>query len=266
MIDMRTLYQHSDYPVALQSFNSSTRPKRWSEFKGVHLKITNHRCPVCECSLKAGELLARNSGPVETSEVEVSEEVDYERPHTEVSATVDHYRPQKYYSFLEYEHKNYILMCSECNNIYKGAEFPLFPSQASRATCVEQLATEQPLIANPVSDNIYNLFKVVTRQLPSSRKVLELAPKHDTGYLHEKALETIKLFGIGDCEVNAHSNANVKALRVNLLRSHFSIFEKFINAHIHNDVAKMRAEIEEKNLTSYGFFQLILANNAENLT
>lgn len=154
-------------------------------------------------------------------------------------------------------------MCSECNNIYKESKFPIFGPQAIRVTNAAQLATEQPLIVTPVSNNIFDLFKVVTRRLTNGRKVLELIPKDASDYLHNKAIETIKLFGIGDCEANAHSNANVKALRINLLRSHFSIFEKFINAHIHDDVAKMSIEIEEKNLTTYGFFRLILANKAK---
>ncbi|AZL85608.1 hypothetical protein EIJ81_14260 [Aliivibrio salmonicida] len=252
MIDMRTLYQHADYSVALQNFNSSS-PKKWSKFQGVHLAVTNHRCPICECTLKNGQLLMRASSKPG-------------KPPVQVKATVDHYRPQKYYPFLEFEDKNYILMCSECNNIYKGSEFPIFGVQVTRATSVAGLATEQPLIANPVSDNIFDLFKVVARRLTNGRKVLELTPKHTSGYLHEKALATIKLFGIGECEVNAHSNVNIKALRVNLLRSHFSMFEDFINAYENKDVPKMRSEITRKKLDSYGFLKIILANNVTNLT
>ncbi|WP_421851264.1 hypothetical protein [Marinomonas sp.] len=251
MIDMRSLYEHSDYPLALQNFNSST-PKKWSKFQGVHLAVTKNKCPICECTL-IDHLLTRPSNKSG-------------KPPVQIIPTVDHYRPKMHYPFLEFQHMNYILMCSECNNIYKKSEFPLFGAHAARATNFAQLATEQPLIANPISDDIFNLFKVVTRRLPNSRKVLELTPKHDTGYFYEKALETIKLFGIGDCEINAHSNANIKALRINLLRSHFSIFENFINAYLHNDVNKMRIETEEKNLNSYGFFQLILKNQVEKLT
>lgn len=260
MIDMRSLYQHNDYPEAIINFNNSLRPKRWSEFKNVHLEVTKHRCPICECSLKADELLLRNSGTLHNSEEELTYAVDLTRPYTKVKATVDHYRPQKYYSFLEYVHNNYILMCSECNNIYKGSNFPLYPLASMRAYTEAQLTMEKPLIANPVTDNIFDLFKVVISHLTNGRKVLELTPKHTSGYLHEKALETIKLFGIGNCEVNAHINANVRGLRVNLLRSHFSIFKDFINAYEHKDVKKMRNEVESKKLDSYGFLKLILAN------
>lgn len=248
MIDMRYLYQHDDYQAALQRFNQW--PKKWSRFKGVHLAVTNHRCPICECSLKSGELLVRNN-------------CNPGKPQTEIKATVDHYRPLNYYPFLKFEHKNYILMCSECNNIYKGSEFPLYPEQAIRAINVAQLTTEQPLIASPVKDNIFDLFKVVTRRLKNGTRVLELTPKHASGYMHDKALETIKLFGIGDCETNGHSNENVKALRINLLRNHFSKFEKFIDAFLKKDVAKMRSEVSEKNLNSYGFLKIILANKVE---
>jgi len=252
MIDMRSLYQHEDYPVALQRFNSK-RPKKWSKFQGVHLAVTNHRCPICECSLKSGELLVRNGRNSGNYQVVVQ-------------ATVDHYRPQNFYPFLKFEHKNYILMCSECNNIYKGSKFPIFGPKATRATSIAQLATEQPLIVNPVSDNIFDLFKVVTRRLTSGRKVLELIPKHASGYLHDKAMETIKLFGIGGSETNTHANDNVNALRISLLRSHFSKFEGFINAYLNKDIIKMRNEINEKNLTSYGYLEIIIKNSISNLT
>jgi len=254
MIDMSGLYGHEDYPVALTKFNNSNKIRKWSEFKDVHLKITNHKCPICECSLKSGELLTRNSGAAS------------ENKFTTITATVDHYRPQALYMFLALVADNYILMCSECNNIYKGCEFPLFSNPTVRATTVAEIANEQPLIVNPIIDDLLDLFIVVARQMTSGRKVLELKPKHTQGYLYEKAVATIQLFNLGECDVVCHNNTNVKNLRINLLHSHFVKFESFIDAYINKDRDKMLSEITEKNLRTYGFFKFFVKKQFINLS
>jgi hypothetical protein len=249
MIGMSNLHAHEDYPAALETFNNSHAPRRWSEFKGVHLKVTNNKCPICECSLKEDELLHRpnnNQGVVFNK------------------ATVDHYRPQKYYSFLTYEDNNYILMCFECNSLYKGNSFPLHSSTPARATSIEQVPNEKPLIVNPIVDNPLILFKLIFLPTPSGKKVLELIPKHEEGYSYEKALETIKLFSLGNCEIFVHHNDNVQTLRVTLLHHHFKKFEKFIEAFEKRDVNAMKSEIENKQLAQYGFLQFILRNQYVN--
>ncbi|NQY86174.1 MAG: hypothetical protein HRT51_00260 [Colwellia sp.] len=260
MIDMSGLYTHADYPAALNRFNTSNNRKKWSKFKDVHLSVTNHKCPICECSLRVDELLSRPSGRV----VEEDENTDAESKHT-IGSTVDHYRPQTFYDFLALTPKNYILMCSECNNIYKGCEFPLFGTSPVRAQILAEVTNELPLIVNPINDNLLDLFQLVVRRDSSGRKVLELSPKHTQGYLYEKALTTIKLFCLGDCELNAHSNPNVKKLRISLLHSHFVKFDAFIDAYIDKNIPKMRAEIADKNLKDYGFFKFILKNQFKNL-
>ncbi|TGE83342.1 hypothetical protein C7Y70_10035, partial [Pseudoalteromonas sp. KS88] len=206
MIDMSKLYTHKDYPAALNKFNSSKKAKKWAEFKDIHLTLTNHKCPICECSLKDDELLTRFSGSNNTS-------------ITKISATIDHYRPQKYYNFLKLTPENYILMCSECNNIYKGCEFPLFGASTERAKNCAEIINERPLIVNPIIDKLLNLFVLVLRQMENGRKVLELAPKHENGYFYEQAKTSIKLFKIGECDINDHSNENVRNLRINLLHN-----------------------------------------------
>lgn len=249
---MSKLYVHEEYPAALEKFNKSSKIKKWSEFKDIHLKLTNHKCPICECSLKDGELLTRLSGHNNNS-------------ITEIKATIDHYRPQKYYNFLMLSPENYILMCSECNNIYKGCEFPLFGDTTERAKNNTEIIKELPLIVNPILDKLLKLFIVVLRQMESGRKVLELAPKHKDGYFYEQAKATIELFKIGECDINGHSNENVKNLRINLLHSHLIKFEPFILAYIDKDIPKMRAEIKEKKLTNYGFFKFIKNGQFKNL-
>jgi len=50
--------------------------------------------------------------------------------------------------------------------------------------------------------------------------------------------ETIKLFGLGDCEVNRHSNSNVYRCRIEILESHFNIFYGFAKALKDKDTRK----------------------------
>ncbi len=135
-------------------------------------------------------------------------------------------------------------MCSECNNIYGKSEFPLYKNQ-NRAISEDGLKDEKPLIVNPISDNIYELFTLVFRPMPNSNKmILELKVNIEDKYLMEKAKETIKLFGLGDCEVNRHSNSNVYRCRIEILESHFNIFYGFAKAL--KDKRKASLELRDK--------------------
>ena len=244
MISMSQLYSHQDYSEVLLRFKTSNHRRRWKLFSRIHLVVSNQKCPICECSLKESELQLRDSNNGQVT----------------VRATIDHYRPQRFYSFLTYFDENYILMCSECNNIYKGNSFPLY-NGGSRATSITQLVNEKPLLVNPITDDVYDLFVLNFTLSPSGRNVLELIPKHQTGYRYHKAIETIRLFGLGDCEVTTNVNQNIRTLRVNLLHSHFKKFEGFVKAFQAKDVSAMRDEIQSKNLDQYGFLQFILSNH-----
>lgn len=84
-------------------------------------------------------------------------------------------------------------------------------------------------------------------------------PKSDSGYLHEKACETITLFGLnGYSEQASRPNKNVRDLRITLLHHHYKQFEKFVRCFEAGDVQAMRKEIAAKKLNEYGFFQFIL--------
>jgi len=239
MIDMSALYEHEDYQNALEQFNRSSC--KWSSFVDVQSKVAKDKCPICECSLDGSVTRLSNSGN-----------------NLSIEATVDHYRPQKYYSFLECDHKNYLLMCSECNNIYKGSEFPLHHS-TPRAIDKTKLDNEKPLIVNPIYDNLLELFVLVFRRTSSGKNVLELKPKETTGYLYEKALETIKLFGLGNCEIYRHSNENVYNCRIRILETHFGVFYEFVKALHEGDKLKASLEIRDKReiFESYGFFEFL---------
>lgn len=243
MIDMSTLYEHDDYQKALEQFHNSSC--KWSSFLEVQLKVAKEKCPICECSLDGS--LSRLSKRGDSVIIE---------------ATVDHYRPQKYYPFLKCDHKNYLLMCSECNNIYKGSRFPLYYSTSIRAIDKTELVNEKPLIVNPLYDNLLELFILVLRRTSSGKNVLELQPKETTGYLYEKALETIKLFGLGNCEVNRHSNIDVYNCRIRVLESHFGIFYEFAKALKEGNRKKAFLELKknEEHFNSYGFLEFFRRN------
>jgi hypothetical protein len=248
MIDMSALYGHDEYQDALDIFNSSSC--RWSSFIDVHTKVSKNKCPICESPLDGSATRASNSGRVVT-----------------IHATIDHYRPQKHYAFLKCDHKNYLLMCSECNNIYKGSEFPLHASTPTRATKEDEIEGEKPLIVNPIHDDLLELFVLVFKRSAAGSVLLELKPKASTGYLYEKAHETIRLFGLGNCGTNRHSNNNVHSCRINILQNHYNLFYEFAKALKDGNKRKASLELKTKkgHFENYGFFEFIKKNQFEML-
>lgn len=255
MIDMSNLYSHPDYADTLREFN---RKRKWSVFKTVHEEVSNSKCPICECSLNTGLIRKRSNG------------------NKSVDSTIDHYRPKKpgMYPNLKYDHKNYILMCSECNNEYKKAEFPLYPDSSYRNTTAQDtdsITDEQPLVVNPILDKPNDLFKLVFRLSPSGVKILELKPKSNDSYLEKKARETIKLFSLGNWESpdNLHDNDEIQNLRFKVLRDHFVKFYPIVkilngrklNELSHKEQNKIRLEVREKKLDEFGFLKSILSQN-----
>lgn len=241
MISMVELYSHGDYADTLTAFNSSTAERRWSLFTPVHLKVTKGKCPICECLLDGSVTRASNNSANIT-----------------INATMDHYRPKKstLYPFLAYDHKNYIVMCADCNNLYKGCEFPLYPPSV-RGICQQSITQEQPLIVNPLIDQLDDLFDIRLINSLSGRKLLELTPKHSNGYKYEKALKTIEMFCIGHYDTFSHTNSHAKSLRLEILSSHYQKFNKFIKALNNGDMKEALLEYNSNNLSEYGFTEII---------
>lgn len=238
MIDMSGIYTHPDYQDTVANFNTSNC--RWSLFESVHAHTSKARCPICECQLDGTVTRPSNNGI------------------TTITATIDHYRPQHHYPFLRCEHSNYLLMCSECNNLYKKCEFPLHgPNQ--RGICRSSIQNEKPLIVNPIKDDLLALFILVFKRSSSGKNVLELKPKESSGYLYEKALETIKLFGLGDCDINRHPNDDVFNCRIGLLEAHFGVFHTFARALKKGDEQAAWIEFQNNKSTfeKYGFFTFL---------
>lgn len=267
MIDMRNLHSDIDYSAVLVNFNNQKSCNdcdynHWSIFKDVHLKISKNRCPICECNLDGSLQRPSNAG------------------QTSITPTIDHYRPKdtNLYPLLKCDDKNYLLMCKDCNEAYKGNQFPLHNSGDIRditSTTTDLITTEKPLIVNPIYDELLELFILVFRLTPSGKKVLELEPKESTGYLYEKAKETIRIFSLGNCEIDVHTNINVQNCRIELLHDHFNKFIKFaelflneefsnaimnrdgITIHNNNYYREVFSDMKAKKLNKYGFFNFI---------
>jgi len=250
MIDMSKLYEHINYQDSLNHFNTQFINNDcdyivWSIFKGVHLFVSNYKCPICECSFEANVQRLTNSGG-----------------NTTIKPTIDHYRPKNYYSFLKCDHKNYLLMCSECNNLYKGNTFPLHVSTPNRAQNKSEISNEKSLIINPITDNIYDLLELIFKRTNSGKEVLELAPLSsldNSSYEYEKAVETIKIFGLYDCDNNRHQNENVHNCRIDILQTHFGIFYNFAKALKEQNREEVALSLKEYRTTyeQYGFFEFI---------
>ena len=152
-------------------------------------------------------------------------------------------------------------MCSECNNIYKGSQFPLHSSTPIRATEEENIKDEKPLIVNPIYDDLLELFILVFRR-SGEELLLELKAKSTTGYLYEKAVETIRLFGLGNCEINRHQNESVYGCRISVLQSHFGVFYEFAKALNEGNREKALLEFRANKdiFENYGFYEFIKRN------
>ena len=253
---MSSLYEHDNYQITLENFeaqvtNGECIYTAWGLFKPIHSDITKDKCPICECLLDNSVKRLSNRGNL-----------------IAVKSTIDHYRPQEYYPFLKCDHKNYILMCSECNSMYKKSKFPLYPLGSVRWT-EESFIEEQPLIVNPIFDNVLELFDLVFRLSSSGKKVLELKPKKsllETDYFYEKAVETIKVFGLGDCEENRHQNENVHNCRIELLEKYFDRFYELAKARKVGRAEFLVVLSENPENYHYGFTKFIAKNQFEDLT
>ena len=234
MKDMREIYQDSDFIAQGERFDTKHTDKdcdgKWSEFKAFFLRFTDYKCPICEKTID-----------------------NYD--------DIDHYRPKNAgYPFLKCKYQNYMIMCADCNRGYKRTYFPLY-QESKKATCHEELIEEQPLIANPCIDNIYELFELDFRVSVKGVKILVLIPHRDLSpdsYEYKKALETIRFYGLGDCD----GTNEIKDCRISLLKGHYFIFNGLLEAFLKREEElenfnKVKNEVQNLN---YGFYEFIKRN------
>jgi len=250
MIDMRGYFTHSDYPILVEKFEASFDKERlncddyWFVFTDLQKTIANNRCPICEVEL--------NIYPNKTN-----------------SATLDHFKPksQERYPKLKCDPKNYVLMCSLCNNTYKKDEFPLYSSNDEN--------NGKALLMNLTEEDPLYFFELIFRQT-NKGGVLELKrnsqniKKNKNLYDYQRSQKMINLFGLGNCHKNIHPNDNpdetIKECRIEILTKHYTTFIEFAKAYKeYNDsnnkkplalIMKQKNRIKE--LKKYGFYQFII--------
>ncbi len=241
MIDMRGIFSHTNYNVTVNAFRGSTC--KWSIFQELHKSVSNNKCPICEVEL-----------------------VKTQNHH--YSATIDHFRPKAVdmYPHLKCEPKNYILMCTLCNNRYKGAKFPLVDEskRATGAKTIEETREEQPLLFNPAEEEPLYFFELVFRQTEAGN-ILELHIKKtitESSYDYLRCEEMIKLFGLGYVHENIHPDEKIKKLRLDVLTAHYEIFIQLATAINDNNKKSFALILKDKNrkevLEKYGFFQFLI--------
>ena len=259
MINMFDLHSDPDYKIALTSFLSRqttdcdhSNTNGWNIFKDVHLKIAKNKCPICECPFDNSVTRNSNNGI------------------TTLIPTMDHYRPKSsnFYPLLKCDHKNYLIMCSDCNNVFKNNQFPLHSSTPNREITLADtsLFSEKPLIVNPIYDDVLDLFILNFKQSITGRKILELSPKYeqnDNDYLYKKAIETIKLFKLSDC-VNLNLD-NTETCRINLLSMHLKTFYNFIIELENKNIKKAMEIFKNNKLNEFGFTVFIQKKQYRNL-
>jgi len=157
----------------------------WKIFKDAFFEFSQYRCPICEIQL------------------------------SNHSSDIDHTRPKSKYEFLKCCCKNYIIMCADCNRSYKGVKFPLDTDFI--ATDIISLDKEDELLVNLREDDIYEYFELAfINGKDSGKKVLVLQAIDEK----EKAIETIKLFGLDDCTPSTRTHK----CRIKLLNTHYLTF------------------------------------------
>lgn len=251
MIDMRCILTHRAYPCVVEKFEASFDKEKlnckeyWFAFKDLQSKISYNKCPICEVTF--------NQYPNKTN-----------------TATLDHFRPKDIdmYPDLKCEPKNYLLMCSLCNNIYKDNKFPLIDDR-------QRFKNEEPLLFNPIDKNPLDFFKLAFLETPIGG-VMQLEPKNSDkdSYEHKISERTIKMFSLRYCnedscqykrtewnqEKKENESINVTQVSNHILREHYRNFIELSKARSNKKSLALffKDENRKKELEKYGFFRFIM--------
>lgn len=272
MIDMRSYFTHRAYPCIVKEFEDAFDKDKlkckeyWFAFKDLQSRISHNKCPICE---------------VELTDI----------PNKTNTATLDHFRPKAkaMYPDLKCEPKNYILMCSLCNNTYKNDQFPLFDEtkRTKGAKNILDTRAEQALLFNPTEVDPLDFLELVFIQTQQGG-ILELKrntntiPKDKTSYKYQQCKIMIKMFGLGYChkdirldtrnernlETDEMETISVKACRVDILNKHYGIFielakevKQAIKTKNNQPLLRFLKEKNRKqDLEKYGFYRFIMKN------
>jgi len=235
MIDLRHIYKDEKFIEVAENFkekhfikndcdktSGGKTANKWKIFKDTFYDLTYCRCPICQRELD------------------------------DVSSHIDHYRPKKesMYEFLKCCYRNYMIMCSDCNSKYKGDKFPLL-DESKRATNIDEIENEIPLLINPCFDNVFDFFEIAFIRSSSTKEILIYKPKRGLNEIDKKRAETtIEIYALNDCD-----KLNQNRCRLNLLNGYF---KKFIKIAKKFDETKNRKELLKK-------LKIVLNKKIENL-
>lgn len=90
---------------------------------------------------------------------------------------VEHYRPKVIYWWLGHDWNNLLYSCPFCNRTCKKSEFPLL-NENNRARTQSELENEEPLILNPIVDEIIDHIEfhrhIIVGKTEKGRKTIEI--------------------------------------------------------------------------------------------
>lgn len=223
MIDLRKIYQNELFQKTVIDFEKKIEKCAHTLFKPAFLEFSNYKCPMCENSINPND-------------------------------DIDHHRPHSKYEFLKCCYKNYIMICDLCNRAkYKGSHFPI---DGIKATNIDELENEKPLLINPCVDNIYKFFELEFTLDENNRYVINITPNsklNEDSFEFQRAKKTIEIFGLDNCKNDDCKSENMKI--------HYCLFKPFAKSFknyleiIYIMRNKNIEEITDRELMDYEMFK-----------
>lgn len=132
-----------------RALKSGTFSAEWTRVKGVFIKVQHEKCGYCERRLPA---VKHGKGEHDVEHFRPKGAVHPWAPKPKPGFTFRD-GPSDGYPWLAYELTNYLASCRTCNSALKKNYFPIFAAPAATGTKGAQLATEEPLLLNPIDPN-----------------------------------------------------------------------------------------------------------------
>lgn len=250
MKDLRGIYQDQKFIKKANKFDlkhkkenlcdktkSGKSANKWRVFKHDFLRLTHHKCPICEEKIN-------------------------------IYDDIDHYRPKSKYDFLKCNYKNFIILCNLCNRTCKNDNFPLMEN-SSMAQSVEELKNEKPLLINPCVDDIYQYFYLEFKD-SKGEQLLVLIPHSNLdkeSYEYKRAEVTIQFYGLGDCIIGqefkkCRDDEDVDICRRELMQRMYGTFYDLLERIDDYKKGKiteidLKKVIDRKKKLNYGFYEFI---------
>ena len=155
----------------------------WSAVKPVFVRLQHQKC--CYCERRPGE-----HG--------IEWDVEHYRPKGRVKSWLPPKSlkfgfkdkvPRGGYYLLAYDPLNYIAVCKTCNTPFKGEQFPVLRRRQMKTNDPRILASEQPLLINPIHD-VEDPEELIEFLGPTPQ------PRVKDGLQYKRARATIAMLGL----------------------------------------------------------------------